>query len=92
MPIGGLVLYRDVRERRFIVSCFAPHYYIENIRRQDAEERIATAKVELTTLVGLFPELHDLMHDLDLSFQFCHDDGKLAVCIAKEEHGKFRYF
>src|SRR5580698_2263368 len=34
---------------------------------------IATAKEELATLVRLFPELREQMHDLDVSFQFCYD-------------------
>ena len=92
MSIGGLLLTRDIREHRFIVSCFTRKIYVEHLTRLDAEERIATAKEELETLVRLFPELRDQMRDLDLSFWFCHDYGWGAMIIAKDEDGQFQYF
>ena len=91
MPIGGLVLYRDIRERRFIFHCYSSCYYAENITRKEAEERISTAKEELATLVRLFPELHEQMLGLELAFHFCYDTGTGGVLAAKEEHGRFQY-
>ena len=91
MPIGGLGLYRDTRDHRFIVFCYSSSYYAENITRKEAEERIATAKEELNTLLRLFPELHDEMQGLDTAFHFCYDTGKGGVLVAKEEHGQFQY-
>lgn len=91
MPIGGLGLYRDYREHRFIIYCYSSCYYAENITQHEAEERIATAKEELRTLVRLFPELHEQMHGLDVAFYFCYDTGKGGVLAAKEEHGRFEY-
>lgn len=89
MAIGGLGLYRDTCEHRFIIYCYSSCYYAENITQKEAEERIATAKEELATLVRLFPELRDQMHGLDLAFYFCYKTGKAGVLAAKEEHGQF---
>jgi hypothetical protein len=91
MPIGGLVLYRDTRERLFIVHCYSSCDYAENITRKEAEECIATAKEELNTLVRLFPELCEHMNGLDLAFHFCYGTSKGGVLAAKEEHGHFEY-
>jgi hypothetical protein len=91
MTIGGLCLYRDTREHRFIVHCYSSCYYAENVTQSEAEERIATAKTELNTLLRMFPELRDQLHGLDLAFHFCYDADKSAFLVAKEEHGQFQY-
>jgi hypothetical protein len=88
MSIGGLLLTRDIQKHHFLVSCFTRKFYVEHFTRQDAEERIATAKEELETLVRLFPELREQMRDLDLAFWFCHE----GMLIAKDEGGQFQYF
>src|SRR5438128_2498693 len=85
MRIGGLVLYKDAIARSFIVYCYSSKYYSDNITRAEAQERIATAKEELAILLRLFPELHLQTQGYELAFWFCHDDGKDAVCVAKEE-------
>ena len=91
MPIGGLVLFRATREHRFIIHCYSSCYYGENVTQKEAEERIATAKEELSTLTRVFPELSDQMRGLDLAFYFCHDEDKASMLVAKEEHGQFLY-
>jgi hypothetical protein len=91
MPIGTLGLHKDTRTRRFVVYCYSAKYYLANVTRDEAEERIATAKEEIEILLGLFPELRAEMQDLDLVFHFCYDTGKGAVLIATEERGHFEY-
>ena len=91
MPIGGLGLCRSIRENRFSIYCYSSCYYAENITQKEAEERIATAKEELNTLMRLFPELRDQMRGLNLAFYFCYDAGNAGVLAAKEEHGQFVY-
>jgi hypothetical protein len=91
MPIGGLVLSKDTREAKFVIQCFSCSYFPQNITRAEAEERIATAKDEVAELFSLFPDLQTETRGLRLAFYFCHDDGKAAVCVARDEHGEFTY-
>lgn len=92
MPIGGLVLYKNLRDRRFEVQCYSSKYFAQNITRVEAEERIATAKEELAQLFRLFPELEAEVSGLDLGFYFCHDPGKSVACFATELNGLFTYY
>jgi hypothetical protein len=54
-PIGGLVLSKDMRAANCVVQCFSSSYFPQNITRAEAEERIATAKVELAEQFSLLP-------------------------------------
>ncbi len=91
MAIGGLDLYANSQEKRFVVYCYSSCFYIQNITRKEAEERIATAKEELNILMQLFTELHDQAQGMNLTFEFLYDDGRDAVLVAKEDHGRFEY-
>jgi hypothetical protein len=88
----------QLRVRRFIVHVpesdlrsFSSSYFPQNITRAEAEERIATAKVELAELFSLFPELQTETSGLRPAFYFCYDDGKTAGCVARNEDGQFTY-
>jgi hypothetical protein len=91
MGIGGLVLCKDPRKQKVIVYCYSSKYFPQNITRVEAQERIATAKEELAHLLSLFPALREEIGSLEIAFYFCHDDGKTAVCVAKEQDGQFVY-
>jgi hypothetical protein len=91
IPIGGLVLSKGPLKPKFIVQCFSSKSSLENIARSEAQERIATAKEELAHLLSLFPLLREEIRALDVAFYFCYDDGKNAVCAAKEEDNQFVY-
>lgn len=91
LAIGGLLLHCDKTEQRFTINCFSSCYYFENITRAEAEERIATAKEELSILQMLFPELRGYIENLDLVFNFCYDTGKAGILVAKEEDGRFHF-
>ena len=90
-PIGGLVLSKDMRAANCVVQCFSSSYFPQNITRAEAEERIATAKVELAELFSLLPELQTETSGLRPAFYFCYDDGKTAGCVARDKDGQFTY-
>ena len=91
MAIGTLGLCKNTREGRFFVYCYSSKYYIQNVTREEALERIATAKEEVAILLRLFPDLGAEMQGLELAFYFCFDTGKAATLIATEKQRCFEY-
>jgi len=89
LALDGIVFcWNDPDHYELLVLSYSDNAYLENVRHDEAQEKINRSKVVAQNLAQTSLSFGTMWQKTRRRFQFCFDNQTGSVVLAEEEHGQ----
>ncbi len=93
---GGSISYHGVSFRlertgnrpQLIVSSWSDCIYLDNVRKEEAQEKVQRSQQVVEDLANRSPEFRSLWRSASPRYRFCFDYGTAGLLLAEESGGQ----